>query len=77
MGRTLYYAVNGSGQGVVFTSCPTRDDHFKIWCGEIMGMYSSLVSQFEAEGLITLPVGMKWKNDPIEIELSLSLKQAF
>ena len=71
MTKSLWYAVNGSGQGVVFTSCPTRDEHFKIWCGDMMGMYSSLVCQFEAEDLITLPVGMKWNDEPVELRLSL------
>lgn len=69
--KVLYLAVNGSGQGVVFTSYPVRDDHRKIWVGEMVGIYSTLVMQLESEELISLPVDMTWNDEPIKLELNL------
>ena len=75
MGNTknLWYAVNGSGQGVIFTSCPSRNQHYRCWEGEIIGLFCSLVAQFESEMLIELPA-MTWENEPIEIGVSMILK---
>lgn len=74
MNRNLWYAVNGSGQGVVFTSRPERNDHFKIWCGEQQGCFSSLVMQMVSDGF-ELPV-MTWKDEPVTIELVLNVINA-
>lgn len=73
--KTLYYAVNGSGQGAVFTSSPLRDDHMKIWAGEIEGLYCQLVMQLEAEELISLPV-MTWSDEPVKLELNLVVEKS-
>jgi hypothetical protein len=70
--KNLYYAVGGSGQGCIFVTFPERDEHRKVWCGEIVGMYCSLVWQFEAEGLLELPV-MSWKDEPVKLELNLKV----
>ena len=72
MTKQLYYAVNGSGQGCVFASMPERDDHFKVWKGEIVGTYCSLVMQMESEGF-TLPP-LKWTDDPVTIEITLNIR---
>ena len=71
--KNLWYAVNGSGQGVIFCSAPSRDEHRKIWCGEMAGVYCSLVMELEAEGLITLPQAMKWGDEPVLLELNLKI----
>lgn len=73
MKKELWYSVNGSGQGVIFCSAPYRDEHRKIWCGEISGIYCSLVMEMEADGLLTLPQTMKWSDEPVKLELSLKL----
>ena len=74
MSRNLWYAVNGSGQAVVFTNPPERDDHFRVWCGEQLGCFSSLVMQMESDGF-ELPV-LKWKDEPVMIELELNVRNA-
>ena len=72
MVKVLYYAVNGSGQGVVFTSCPVRSEKLKIWVGDMYVVYSRLVMQLESEGLIKLPV-LSWSSEPVKLELNLSV----
>ena len=72
--KILYYAVNGSGQSCIFTTYPVRDEHFKTWVGEMVGMFSMVVSQMEAEGLIELPI-LKWSDEPVELELSIKIAE--
>ncbi len=74
MKKILWYAVNGSGQGVIFTLPPERNDHFRVWCGEQHGCFSSLVMQMESEGF-ELPV-MAWKDEPVAIELEINVTNA-
>lgn len=69
----LYYAVSKGGQGRVFTSLPSRDEHFGLWTGESIGAISTTFMLFEAEGLIEVP-DLKWSDDPVELELSLTFK---
>lgn len=70
MEMKLWYAVNGKGQGWVFTTKPERDEHFKIWCAESVGCISMLVMMMEADGM-ELP-DLKWNDEPVELKLSLS-----
>ncbi len=70
--KVLYYAVNGSGQGVLFTCPPVRDNHFKVWTGETYGVYTRMVMQLESEGLITFRP-MSWSDEPIKLELTLNI----
>ena len=72
MNKDLWYAVSGRGQGCVFTTYPERDDHFKVWKGEIIGMYCNIVWQFEADGILSLPV-MSWRDEPVKLELNLKI----
>ena len=69
--KTLWYAVSGKGQGRVFTTCPVRDEHFKIWLAESVGCISTLVWLMESEGF-ELPE-MKWSDDPVELKLTLEM----
>lgn len=72
MTRKLWYAVNAKGQGRLFTTLPERNESFKIWVGESIGVISSVFMIFESEGL-EVP-DLKWKDDPVELELSLKFK---
>jgi hypothetical protein len=72
MSKTLYYAVNGNGQGVVYTSYPARDDNRKIWVGNIEGLYCTLVMQCESEELLSLPL-LKWSDNPVKLELNITV----
>ena len=68
----MWYAVNGSGQGVVFVDMPERDAHNKVWAGNIFGLYCRLVMELESEGLLSLPV-LKWSDEPVKLELNINV----
>ncbi len=72
MNKELWYAVNGDGFGCTFTTYPVRDDHRKVWLGEVTHPYYSLVADMESEGLIILPP-LKWSDDPVKLTLSLTV----
>lgn len=67
----IWYAVNGRGQGRVYTSLPERDNHFKVWLAESVGCISMTVMLFESNGELVLP-DLKWDDDPVELELSIT-----
>ena len=67
----IWYAVNGKGQGRIFTSLPERDDHFKVWLAESVGCISMTVMMLESDGELVLP-DLKWDDDPVELELSIT-----
>ena len=66
----IYYAVNGKGQGRIFTSLPVREEHFKIWCAESVGCVSMTAMLLESDGELELPA-LKWSDDPVELELTI------
>lgn len=70
--KKLYYAVNGSGQGMIFCSFPERDNHRNVWCGNMEGLYTRLVMQLESEQALSLPV-LSWKDEPVVLELKLDI----
>ena len=65
----LYYAVSGTGQGMIFLGRPFRDEHFKVWQGQIVSCITMVVSLFEANGF-HLP-NLKWSDEPVQLELNL------
>lgn len=67
--KKLYYAVNGSGQGVVFVDPPYRDAKLKVWCGNMITFLSMAVMQMESEGL-ELPA-IKWSDEPVELLMDI------
>ena len=67
----IWYAVNGKGQGRIFTSLPVREEHFKIWTAESVGCISMTAMLLESEGELDLPATMTWKDDPMELELTI------
>ena len=73
MEKTLYYAVSGTGQGLIFTSCPERSEHFKTWKGDMMGCFSMVVMLMESEGFALPP--LKWSDEPVAIKLKLELSE--
>lgn len=68
----LWYAVNGRGQGRIFTTKPERNDHWKLWEAESVGCISTTAMLLESEGLLVLP-NLTWKDEPVELELSISV----
>lgn len=68
----IYYAVNGKGQGRIFTSKPVRNEHWTLWEAESVGCISMTAMLLESNGELTLPT-LTWKDDPIELELSISV----
>ena len=58
------------GQGRIFVTKPVRQEHFGIWCGQMIGAVSSVVSLFE-EGGFVMP-DIKWTDEPIELVISLT-----
>ena len=69
--KKIWYAVNGRGQGRVFTTKPERNEHWKLWEAESIGSISMVVMIFESEGLLTLPE-LTWNDEPVELELSIT-----
>lgn len=67
----LYYAVSKNGRGRIFTSLPVRNVHFGIFEGEQIGFATTLFMYFTSEGF-PIP-DISWKDDPVELELSLKL----
>ena len=65
----LFYAVNRSGQGVVFTGKPCRNDHYGVWVGEISVGFRRAVMDFEAVGFATPRIG--WNDEPVELNLTI------
>jgi hypothetical protein len=72
MSMKIWYAVSGRGQGNVYTSCPVRNEHFKIWEGHIEGCISSVVCLLSVNGELELP-NLSWDNNPVELELSVNV----
>ena len=68
----LWYAVNGRGQGRIFTTKPERNDHWKLWEAESVGCISMTAMLLESEGMLVLP-NLTWKDEPVELELSISV----
>jgi hypothetical protein len=66
----IWYAVNGKGQGRIFTTLPVRDQHFKVWCAESVGCISMTAMLLESEGELKLPE-LKWSDEPVELELTI------
>ncbi len=64
----IWYAVNGKGQGRIFTSQPVRNDHWKLWEAESVGCISMTVMLLESNGELELPE-LTWNDEPYEREL--------
>lgn len=63
---SLWYAVNGSRQAMVFTSKPERDNKRKIWVGNISSATIRFMDWLEVDCGFELP-SMTWKDECREI----------
>lgn len=72
MKKELWYAVNRSGQGMVFMSKPEWDDRLGIWVGRQSGCVSAFFSELEYEGFFAPPL-QKCSDPPTRIILSLDI----
>lgn len=65
----LYYAVNKSGQGKVFTSFPERDGHRNIWVGDILVSVLCFVDTLETVYGFSLP-DISWDDEPVMMKIT-------
>ena len=68
----FWYAVNGTGQGVVFISKPIRNEHRRIWVGDISICVTRFIDWLETESMIgfVLP-NISWNDDCVEININV------
>lgn len=64
----LFYAVNKSGQGKVFTSFPERDGHRNIWVGDMNVAVLCFVDCLETAYGFDLP-DISWNDEPVRIKI--------
>ena len=67
----IYYAVNKSGQSVVFVSRPERNEHFNIWMGDMNAAVTHFIYCLETTFGYELP-NISWKDEPVELKISIS-----
>ena len=67
--KTLYYAVNRSGQGCIFMEEPRRDTVYERWVGEYHPSVTLTIDRMTALGFV-LPK-LSWSDDPEKIKLTL------
>lgn len=67
--KSLFYAVNRSGQGHIFMEEPRRDTVFERWVGEYLPSVSLTIDKMTALGFV-LPK-ISWDDEPVEIKLLL------
>lgn len=72
MKRKLYYAVDGIGQGRIFTTPPVRDEKRKAWIGDMLVGYTMALAQLESEGFLLPP--LKWSDEPKSITLEITIE---
>lgn len=68
----VWYAVSGTGQGLVFLDRPERDGKWKTWFGHIDGCVSQFVSMMESFGLVLPP--LRWSDEPVRLSLTIRLE---
>mgnify|MGYP007069944224 CR=1 FL=1 len=66
----IFYAVNKSGQGVIFEDEPSRDTMLEVWCGQYNGSVTMVVARMESLGFV-LPK-ITWEDEPVKLKLSLA-----
>lgn len=68
--KTLFYAVNRSGQGCIFMEEPRRDTVFERWVGEYHPCVNLTIELMEMLGFV-LPK-LSWPDEPVKIKLTLN-----
>ena len=71
MEKDLYYAVSGTGQGLVFTQKPVRDEERRRWLGVQEPCFTMVLMYFESEGW-KFPL-LKWQDEPVKLTLSVKV----
>lgn len=66
----IWYCVSGSGQGMVFTSCPVRDDLRHVWVGHISSGVTRFVMWLETDCGYSLPP-LSWHDEPVPIGINI------
>lgn len=66
---TLYYAVQPHGQGVIYLDRPRRSNKLGCWLGHMVGCFSSVVMEMEADGF-ELP-DITYQDEPVKLKLTL------
>lgn len=67
--KTLYYAVNRSGQGCIFMEEPKRDTVFERWVGEYHPCVTLTIDLMAMLGFV-LPK-LSWPDEPVRLKLTL------
>jgi hypothetical protein len=67
--KTLYYAVNRSGQGCIFMEEPRRDTVLERWVGEYHPCVTLTIDLMEMLGFV-LPI-LSWPDEPVRLKLTL------
>ena len=71
---SLWYAVNGSGQGRVFVTCPYRDEKRRIWLGDVSLAALRFVDFLETDCGFILP-DITWKDESVQIFVNANYEQ--
>ena len=66
----LFFAVNRSGQGLVFSTIPVRDERRKVWVGDINAAAMSFIGCLETVYGFSLP-DISWKDEPVTITIRI------
>ena len=71
----LWYCVNGSGQAKVFVCRPVRDEHRRIWVGDLNVAVLRFVDWLEVDCSYELP-DISWDDVPIDINIEKGYEEA-
>lgn len=69
---TIWYAVNGSGQGMVFASQPERNEKRRVWMGEISSAVLRFFDWLETDCSLELP-DITWRDEAVPMEMTMSI----
>jgi len=70
---TFWYAVNGSGQGMVFASQPERNEKRRVWMGEISSTVLRFFDWLETDCSLELP-DITWRDEAVPMEMTISIQ---
>ena len=66
----IYYAVNRSGQGRVFTSVPVKNDAIGVYSGDSAGNLTMFVMMMVSRGF-KLPA-ITYDDEPVKLKISIT-----
>ena len=67
----LWYCINKSGQGKVFVTKPERDEHRRVWIGDINVAVLRFVDWLEVDCGHPLP-DITWNDEPVLIDININ-----